>query len=519
MKKIILKTVFNTIFFLFIVVILAISLRGNLGNPNSKEMNSKDWKQDGPFELSPERGRIALTYSLVENKSFIFDLDIAKFVAPDVAQRPDGKYVSLFAPGVSFSAIPGYIIGKYFGASQVGAYATSGVFALFNVILIYLIAKKFGVTKAASMIASLIFLFATPAFAYAVNLYQHQISVFLMLASIYTLIRWKNVWSLGVVWFLLATSIAIDYPNAIIFSPIAIFALTRMFDLRKNLEKITIKFKYLGILTFFTAVIPLGFFMWSNVQAYNDPFQLAGTLKSVKVVQDEKTLTDRQLVQRELEEQNQNKKEKTATGFFKTRNLLDGFYIHVPSSERGIIWYTPVILFGTLGAYFLYKKVPAITTLLIGLIGTNIVLYSMWGDPWGGWAFGSRYLIPCYAISAIFIGIALSYFRKKSLFLIFFIPVFAYSVLVNTLGAITTSTVPPKVEAVALEKLSGVQEKYSYDRNIDYLKSNQSKSFVWRTFAKDKIPALYYYWAVASAILILSGSLIFSLRFLEGRGK
>src|SRR3989344_9016173 len=161
MKKIILKTVFNTIFFLFIVVILAISLRGNLGNPNSKEMNSKDWKQDGPFELSPERGRMALTYSLVENNSFIFDLDIAKFVAPDVAQRADGKYVSLFASGVSFTAIPGYVIGKYFGASQVGAYATSAVFALFNVILIYLISKRLGARKSASAVASLVFLFAT----------------------------------------------------------------------------------------------------------------------------------------------------------------------------------------------------------------------------------------------------------------------------------------------------------------------------------------------------------------------
>ncbi|MBI2028300.1 MAG: hypothetical protein HYT07_01700 [Candidatus Levybacteria bacterium] len=515
----IVRKILNLLFYLFVVAILALSLRGNLGSPNSIEMNSVEWKREGPFELSPERGRIALVYSLVENKSFIFDLNITKFTAPDVAQRKDGEFVSLFAPGVSFTAIPGYVIGKYFGASQVGAYATSTLFALLNVVLIQFIARRFGVTKAASMIASLTYLFASPAFAYAINLYQHHISTFLILLSVYILISWKNIWSLAGIWFLFAASIVIDYPNVVLLSPIAIFALTRIFVFKTDQEKLVIKFKYFAFLTFFTALIPIGFFMWSNIESYGNPLQLSGTLERVKVVQDESALTDRQLVQRELEGKNPDKKEKTATGFFQTRKLLDGFYIHILSDERGVLWYTPVMLFGIIGACLLYRKKTTIYVVLIGIVGLNIILYSMWGDPWGGWAFGSRYLIPSYAILSVFIGIALSYFRKSYIFLAIFLPVFIYSVLVNALGAITTSTIPPKIEAVALEKLSGVEEKYSFNRNIDYLLSNQSKSFIWRTFAKDKIPAVSYYWILVSSVLIVSGSILAYMKLMESRDE
>ena len=42
--------------------------------------------------------------------------------------------------------------------------------------------------------------------------------------------------------------------------------------------------------------------------------------------------------------------------FFKTRNLLNGFYIHLLSPDRGIIYYAPVILLGLLGFLFLLAK-------------------------------------------------------------------------------------------------------------------------------------------------------------------
>src|SRR5258708_7389993 len=156
--------------FVIIAVILMLSVRGILGNPTKATLNDKSWKEDGPFELSPERGRFALLYSVVEDKSFQFSLPIAQFATPDVGYI-NNHYVSLFAPGVSFITMPGYIVGKLFNTAQFGVYSTIALFAFLNSFLIYLITQKLGTRKALSLLASVTFLFATPAFSYAVSLF------------------------------------------------------------------------------------------------------------------------------------------------------------------------------------------------------------------------------------------------------------------------------------------------------------------------------------------------------------
>ena len=104
MKKIII--IFG---FIFVALILALSIRGIPGNPVSSVVNDLKWTDDGPFELSPERGRFALMLSLIENKSFDFSLPIAQFTTPDLGYK-NGKYVSLFAPAVSFIIMPGTLM-------------------------------------------------------------------------------------------------------------------------------------------------------------------------------------------------------------------------------------------------------------------------------------------------------------------------------------------------------------------------------------------------------------------------
>ena len=241
----------NTLLFLFLAVVMAFSVRGLPGNPSAAELNADKWKDNGPMELSPERGRYALLYSLAENQSFSFSLDLAKFSTPDLAYQ-NGKYVSLFAPGVSFFAVPGYLLGKMAGFAQVGAFSAIAFFAIINAFLIRAIAIRMGAHPLAGTIGGVGFLFASPAFAYAVSLYQHHVSTFLILMSIYLLLqidrrekrkefyenkvgsgstmydvgRKKNVFlnlkyyilhpvtSLVGVWILFALSIPVDYPNA-----------------------------------------------------------------------------------------------------------------------------------------------------------------------------------------------------------------------------------------------------------------------------------------------------------------
>src|SRR4030042_6835933 len=280
------KIVFNILFIFFCAIFLVLGLRGISGNPTANKLNTQKWQENGPLELSPERGRFALTYSIIEDKSFSFSIPLAKFVIPDLGFI-NGKYVSLFAPGVSYLVMPGYWLGKYLGISQVGTYALISLFALTNVFLIRVIALRLGASQLASTIASIIFIFATPAFAYAVSLYQHHISTFLILFSIYILVRFKGIWTLFLIWFLCGASIPIDYPNLFLMFPIGLFALGRFIYLVSDETKIKINIKILGFLTFATALIPLIFFLWFNKVSYQNPLQFSGTVPSVPAIDSE----------------------------------------------------------------------------------------------------------------------------------------------------------------------------------------------------------------------------------------
>ncbi len=486
-------------------LILSLSLRGLPGNPNGETLNSSVWQGDGPFELSPERGRFALLYTLVENHSFQFPDAIGKFAIPDVAVSK-GKYVSLFAPLLSFVAIPGYVIGKYFGASQVGTFAMISVVALLNVILLRLIAIRLGADSIAATIASLVFLFGTPAFSYAVTLYQHHLSTFLILLSIYALLKSNKAWSLIVVFFVCALAIPLDYPNLFFMFPISIFALGRIISFESIKSKLSVRINLFKLLTPLVMILPILFFLWFNQASYGNPFQLSGTLPSARHLLD--NVSGNPNTSTQLQALSTSNRSDTALKFFQTRYLLNGFYIHFVSPDRGVIYYAPVVLFGIIGFFLSLRKNVQMTPLLASIVGANILLYSMWGDPYGGWAFGSRYLIPAYAILSIFIALFLTYWRKSVMFLAGFLLVAFYSIAVNTLGAITTNAIPPQVEVLNLEKLSGLVQKYTYAKNWDILVAGHSKSFVYQTFLKNYLSAIQFYQILIVSIFIFVGGLI-----------
>lgn len=513
MKKNILPTL---LFLIFCGIFLVLGIRGIVGNPTSDRINDSTWKDEGPFELSPERGRFALAFSIAEYQTLYFSLPIARFATPDLGFK-DGNYVSLFAPGVSFIIIPGYIIGKMFGVSQVGTFAVISLFALLNAFLIRSIAIRLKASPVAATIVALVFLFATPAFAYAVSLFQHHISTFLILLSIYILVRFNNIWSLGIIWFLVALSIPIDYPNLFLMAPIGFFALGRLLVVKKEKNSFNFKINLAGFLTLPTVIFPLLFFLWFNSVSYGSPFQLSGTVSSVKAIdaQGRPTAPEEFGTQNIESLTNPQQQDKSAVRFFKTRNLLNGFYTHFISPDRGIIFFTPVVLLGLLGIRFFAKTKSNPLALFLSIVGVNILLYSMWGDPWGGWAFGSRYLIPSYAILSILLAFALTAFRKNILFLSFFFVVLAYSLSVNTLGAITTSRNPPQSEILALEKLTGREEKYTYMRNLVFLDDNRLKSFAFESLAKNYITAWQYYLFIVIGLVSVNLLFLISLKFIK----
>jgi len=492
-------------FFVFCAFMLILSIRGLAGNPTPEQLNTLAWRDNGPFELSPERGRFTLLYALVENHSFSFGPDLARFATPDVGYL-SGKYESLFAPGLSFLVIPGYVVGKMFGIAQVGTVAVISLFALLNAWLIRSIAIRLGAHPIAATISAFAFLFASPAFTYAVTLYQHHVSTFLILLSLYLLIRFTNFWSLAAVWLLCAFSISVDYPNAFMMLPIGVAALARTILVKRENERVSISSPVIRIFAFVGVILPLIFFFWFNAGAYGNPLRLAGSLPQVQDVaengkpvfktQDKATLKQ---LQTHTTDSGQN-----IITFFKTRNLINGFYTHFISPDRGMVLYTPVMLFGFLGFFFLFKRQKSYFPLLTAILGFNILLYSMWGDPWGGWAFGSRYLIPSYAVLSILMAMVLTKFKNYNVFLLVFAIVFSYSLAVNTLGAITSSKNPPQGEAKALEQITKRKEEYTYLRNVEMLDGGNLNAFVFTSYARNYVSAWSYY-SYLSAMIIIFG--------------
>ena len=510
MKK---ERILTILFFAFVAVILMLGLRGLPGNPTSEELNASKWTDDGPLELSPDRGRFALLYSITEDHSLSFSLPIARFTTPDLGISPAGEYVSLFAPGVSFIAIPGYFLGKIFGVSQVGAFAVIALFALFNVALIRAIAKLLGASVYAANVGAMAFLFGTPAFAYAATIYQHHISAFFILSSVFALLKWRGWWSIAYVWFAAALSLSVDYPNLFLMFPVGLWALSRIIWLRRSEQGLHINLSFKNILTFISVVLPMALFFWFNAASNGSPLQLSGTLQRVEAIDKYGQPVQSQLAKTLGLAVPEPSRKKSAIGFFRTRNLLNGLYIHFLSPDRGIINFAPVMLFGILGFINIFRKYTAAGNVLLAVIGFDVLLYSMWGDPSGGWAFGSRYMIPAYAILGITTALALTRFRKNYIFLAIFLVVFGYSAWVNALGAITSNKMPPQHEILELEKITSHQEKFTYERDLDLLKANKSKSFVFQAVARPYITAVQYHNFITAFIIAMAIWLVSSLAF------
>jgi hypothetical protein len=500
----------SLIIILFSAFIFFLSIRGLPGNPNLNELDANKWRRDGPLE---QTARFALIYSIVENHSFKFSLPLARFATPDLVSY-EGNYVSLFPPGVSIMAIPGYLIGKYFGLSQIGTFTIISIFAVINILLIRQIAIYIGANSIAGAIAGFTFAFATPAYPYAVDFYQHHVSTFLILLSIFSLLRFRLHFALIIVWLCLGISVMVDYPNFLMMAPIAIYASTKFFIFIKNKDTLSIKLNLALISTTFIVILPVGFFLWFNYMSYGSPFVISAALPRVTTIDEtgksanpdhiKSSYVDSAL---DVATRNQFK----LFDSFYPRLMLNGLYVHFISSDRGMLIYAPVVLFGFIGMALALKHKVRFANLLSFIAGVNILIYSMWGDPWGGWAFGSRYIIPSYAIFSIFIAYLLSRPGRYNLVTIVFFIFICYSIAVNTLGALTSSLNPPEIEARALTDQTGSPFKHTYERNIDFLNTQGSKSFIYNVYASKYITPWNYYSGISFLlIIIISGMLIYN---------
>ncbi|HBC72802.1 MAG: hypothetical protein UX91_C0006G0042 [Candidatus Amesbacteria bacterium GW2011_GWB1_47_19] len=473
-------------------LLLMLTLHGRPGNPAPEEILENLRGPSQPFELSPERGRYALTMSVVENNSFFFTTPIARFVVPDLGYI-GGKYVSLFAPGVSLLAVPLYSLGKSLGLAQIMTFSLSAIFAWANLVLIFLILRRLLGNPYPGLVAGLVFTFASPAWAYSATFYQHHLTTFLLLSCFYMLQLTRSPSRTFLIGILVGFSIFVEYPNVIFFIPLLLLLAYRYLDIRSFRDKISVSLNF--SLTVIVAGLVLGLIplLWYNRLAYNNPFQLAGTLTNVRRFD----ITTGQPVLDEWSDSGSDYSR--AVGFFKYQQLPASLSVLLTSRDRGLIYFTPVLLLGLLGLAPLIKKDRSLGWTAAGVIFAVTALYGMWGDPWGGWAFGPRYLIPAMAFLAVPLGTAIEKYGRKLWFNLLFFSLFLYSLAINLAGVLTTNQIPPSVETESASLIP----RLTFLHNFSLLQSGISGSFIFRTYLSSYLSLQIF--AIILYILIFSG--------------
>jgi len=488
-----------------IIIIILVSFlmylftfRGNPGNPSPFDIEFKLNSPGKVFETSQERSRWAIILSLYHNKSFSID-EYASMGTPDIGYIK-GHYYSFFPPGMSVIALPFYGLGLLVGHSQLVVYAVPVIFAIGTMILIYRFCKRIGVGESASLLSALSFGFATSAWGYSVTFYVHVLSAFFILLGVY-IVTWKKktLFWLCIAWLIYGILLYLDFPNIFIYLPVAILLSAGAVSvvLKGSVYRIAIRPKYFfAPLVFILAVILYGFY---NYVHFGHPFYLSNTIPRVR---------DLKISDYSVPENYKNPGQS-----LNSRNLINGLYTFIVSSDRGLLIYAPTALLFVFGLSYFNEKHKTTKLLLVLIPIICLVLYSMFGDPWGGWAFGSRYMIAVMPELLILAGVGLHNLRKIFYIKVIYSQVIIYSSAVGLIAALTTNVVPPSVEAEPL----GLDSNYVVNWKMIY--ENKLNSFFYNYVVLKSIPALYYYLAILLIISIVFLILVWKPNFTKERSK
>lgn len=473
-----LKILHTLFLFLLIILIYAASLKAKPGNiiPSVKEQKMYREKSEPPFETSLERGRYAEVISLAKYQTFNVD-KFVEFVKPDVAWY-NNHYYPAFPPGVSVLALPAFLLGFHFELSQLFTFATSALFSFLTCLVVFELGKKFNLSRPALFFAVLTFAFASSAFVYGVTLSAHPISAFLISLALLTAIKTQNnkhvFLKMAFLWFLFGVNIFIDYPNLAVMLPVLAYAIFPKFSVFhlynpfKDLHKLGLSFPLSSIIASIVLVPIFAAFVSYNLVHYKKPFAFTNTYNL-------------QLIERyglkTTHLTNDIFKKLPYSSRFKLTNLPSGVFTLFFSKDRGLFVFSPVFLLSILGIFALFRKQSGLLTPILAVLILNILVYGAFDDPWGGWAFGPRYLIISIPFLSILAGVGFDLIRKTKPFLnLMSIVLFGVSVAISTLGALTTTSVPPEIEAIPLK----VKSNFLY--NLDYIQSGKISSFAYNFY-------------------------------------
>lgn len=439
-----------------------------------------------PFESTHSSSRYALIKSIVDNHTIFLSDDLAAFSSPDLTKTGD-RYISIFTPGIALLGLPAYILGRSIGYPQLVTFVFFSLISLINIYLVKNVAMLFKASSYAGLVAGLVFVFCTNSFVYSATITQHNVSTAIILATIILSFRSLTAANSALYGLLLALGIIVDIPNIILLAPQTIYYLSRFYIVAKGDKVSRRKISY-TFLSLFLGMAPIMIIFGTyNYMATGSAYKLGQRLGRA-IYPPNVNIETQKLVTSSPQYKEKFKQ-------FDTERQIEGYTILLTSKTRGIFRYSPIIILGLIGLISLYKKNINISLfqIILAIIMLNIILYATFNDPWGGWAFGPRYLIPATALLLVPLAHLITQSGKKILFGITFIILIAYSTYINTAGAITSSVVPPSVYTQNLTEK--VHSNYKY--NFELIANNQSGSLLYNIW-------LSQYLTVSTYHLILS---------------
>lgn len=472
------------ILIVFSLAMFLFTMRGSLGIPSPKEIEFNLSQRGKPFESSQERSRYAIILSLMHDHSFAID-HYASMGTPDIG-RIKGHYYSFFPPMTSILAIPLYLLGLKIGATQLLVFLLPTVFSLLTMLLIVRFAMLLKLHWSIALFSAVSFGFATNAWGYSVTLYAHLISAFLILLGLYVVLfvndkhKALKAW---LAWLMYSLAVLVDFPNLFIYLPIVVMAMLKVIDITQLKDKFKIKINWIVICAPLIFVFFMSIYGVYNQVHFGSPFKFSNTIPRVK---------DLKNVNLAVPESGTGSSEA-----LNTRNLLNGLQSFTVSNDRGILIYSPVVLLFIFGFGFLKSSRKKVEAGLLAVPSTCIVLYSMFGDPYGGWAFGSRYLVAVLPQLCILAGIGLQRFYKNIFVKIIYSIVFIYSAAISLLAPLTTNVIPPYVEARNLNLDSW------FIVNLRMLKENELDSFFYNHILQRSITGVAYYMIILSIVILV----------------
>lgn len=469
------------------LVLFTFTIRGSVGNPTPVEIDTQLNSNGHAFETSQERSRYAMILALVNDNTVAID-NYASMGTPDIGFI-NGHYYSFFPPGASFIALPFFIIGTKLGIAQLATFSVMTIFSILSMLMIVRFCQKLGLHWTAALFAALAFGFATNAWGYGVTFYAHIISSFFILVALYSTVFIKNWKGALLFWLSYSLAVYIDFPNLFIFFPMALVQAFRFFSLTELKSAYQLSFKWIYLVTPLLFVALMGIYAYYNYVQFGSATTLSNTIPRVKDLKD-------------VDDDNIPEQGKQAVTSLQTRHMLQGFHSFIVSTDRGLLVYTPVAFLAIAGLGLLSKKEKETEVLLLTVPLTCLTLYTMFGDPYGGWAFGSRYVLAVMPELMILAAIGLQYRLQNIWIKIIYSIVFTYSAAVSLLAPLTTNVIPPLVEA------RGLGLKASYIINIEMLQRNKLNSFFYNHVLNQSISGWVYYGCIAFIIISIGLTLI-----------